>query len=64
MYCLADTVALVWHLRGHRRLGRQARRTLREVDQGHHTIAISGMTLGNSLSLGTATHLYQFGQAG
>jgi PIN domain nuclease of toxin-antitoxin system len=45
MYYLADTVALVWHLRGHRRLGRHARRILREADQGHHTIAISGVTL-------------------
>jgi PIN domain nuclease of toxin-antitoxin system len=45
MYYLADTVALVWHLRAHRRLGRQARRILREADQGHHTIAISGVTL-------------------
>jgi PIN domain nuclease of toxin-antitoxin system len=45
MYYLADTVALVWHLRAHRRLGREARRILREADQGHHTIAISGVTL-------------------
>jgi PIN domain nuclease of toxin-antitoxin system len=45
MYYLVDTVALVWHLRAHRRLGRQARRILREADQGHHTIAISGVTL-------------------
>jgi PIN domain nuclease of toxin-antitoxin system len=45
MYYLADTVALVWHLRAHRRLGRQAREILREADQGHHTIAISGVTL-------------------
>jgi PIN domain nuclease of toxin-antitoxin system len=45
MYYLADTMALVWYLHGHRRLGRQARRILREADQGHHTIAISGVTL-------------------
>ena len=45
MYYLADTIALVWYLHGHRRLGRQATRILREADQGHHTIAISGVTL-------------------
>jgi predicted nucleic acid-binding protein len=45
MYYLSDTVALVWYLCGHRRLGRQARRILRETDQSHHTIAISGVTL-------------------
>jgi predicted nucleic acid-binding protein len=45
MYYLADTVALVRHLRRGRRLGRQARTILREADQGHHTIAISGITL-------------------
>jgi PIN domain nuclease of toxin-antitoxin system len=45
MYYLADTLALVWQLRAHRRLGRQARRILREADQGHHTIAISKVTL-------------------
>ena len=45
MFYLADTMALVWYLRGHRRLGKQARRILREADQGHHTIAISGVTL-------------------
>jgi PIN domain nuclease of toxin-antitoxin system len=45
MFCLADTMALVWYLRGHRRLGKQARKILREADQGHHTIAISGVTL-------------------
>ena len=45
MYYLADTVALVRHLRGGRRLGRQARTMLREADQGAHTIAISGITL-------------------
>jgi hypothetical protein len=44
MYYLADTVALVRHLRGGRGLGRQARRILREADQGQHTIAISGIT--------------------
>ena len=38
-------MALVWYLRGHRRLGKQARKILREADQGHHSIAISGVTL-------------------
>ena len=51
MYYLADTMAIVWYLRGHRRLGRQARRILREADQGHHTIAISGVTLMETLYL-------------
>jgi len=45
MYYLADTMALVWYLHGQRTLGRQARRILREADQGHHTIAISGVRL-------------------
>jgi predicted nucleic acid-binding protein len=45
MYYLADTVALVRHLRRGPRLGRQARTILREADQGHYTIAISGITL-------------------
>jgi hypothetical protein len=45
MYYLADAVALVSHRRGHRRLGRHAWRILREADQGHHTIAISGVAL-------------------
>lgn len=51
MYYLADTMALVWHLRGGRRLGRQAREILREADQGQHTIAISGITLMDVLYL-------------
>jgi predicted nucleic acid-binding protein len=45
MYYLADTAALVRHLRGGRGLGRQARSVLREAEQGQHTIAISGITL-------------------
>jgi PIN domain nuclease of toxin-antitoxin system len=45
MYYLVDTMALVWYLQGQRTLGRQARRILREADQGRHTIAISGVTL-------------------
>jgi PIN domain nuclease of toxin-antitoxin system len=45
MYYLADTMTLVWYLRGRRRFGKQAREILRAADQGHHTIAISGVTL-------------------
>jgi PIN domain nuclease of toxin-antitoxin system len=45
MYYLADTMALVWYLRGRRRFGKQAREILREADQGRHTIAISGVTV-------------------
>ncbi len=33
MYYLADTMALVWYLRGRRRFGKQAREILREADQ-------------------------------
>jgi predicted nucleic acid-binding protein len=43
MYYLVDTMAFVWYLRGRQR--RQARKILREADRGHHTIAISGVTL-------------------
>lgn len=45
MHYLVDTMALVRHLRGGRGLGRQARKILREADQGPHTITISGVTL-------------------
>jgi len=48
---LADTIALVRYLRGGRGLGRQARKILREADQGRHTIAISGVTLMEVLDL-------------
>jgi predicted nucleic acid-binding protein len=42
---LADTVALVRHLRGGQRFGRRAKGILEEADQGRHIIAISGVTL-------------------
>ena len=45
MVYAVDTVALVWHLEKHRRLGARARSILQEADQGHHTIVISGATL-------------------
>ena len=45
MLYVADTMALVWHLEKHRRLGAQARKVLQEADQGLHTIVISGATL-------------------
>jgi PIN domain nuclease of toxin-antitoxin system len=45
MVYVADTVALVWHLEKHRRLGAQARGVLQGADHGHHTIVISGVTL-------------------
>jgi predicted nucleic acid-binding protein len=51
MYYLADTVALVRHLRGGQGLGRQARSILREAEQGQHTIAISAITLVEMLYL-------------
>ena len=57
MYHLVDTVSLVWYLRGHQRLGRQARIIVREADQGHHTIAISGVTLMEILYLSERQHI-------
>ncbi len=45
MYYVTDTMALVWQLEGSRRLGQQARKILREAEQGIHTIALSGVTL-------------------
>jgi predicted nucleic acid-binding protein len=45
MNYLADTVALVRHLRGGKKLGTRARKLLQEADVGFHTIYISGVTL-------------------
>jgi len=45
MLYVADTVTLVRHLEKKRKLGRQAQRILNEADQGHHTVALSGVTL-------------------
>lgn len=54
MEYLADTVAIVRHLRRHPALGREAAKILREADQGLHTIYISGITLMEVLYLSEA----------
>ena len=54
MEYLADTVAIVRHLRRHRALGREAAQILREADQGLHTIYISAITLMEVLYLSEA----------
>jgi PIN domain nuclease of toxin-antitoxin system len=53
---VADTVALVRHLR-HKRLGRQATQVFREADAGQHTIAISSITLMEILYLSEAKRI-------
>jgi PIN domain nuclease of toxin-antitoxin system len=45
MQYLADTVAIVRHLRNHPRLGRKAARILQEADRGLHRIYLSAITL-------------------
>ncbi len=57
MQYLTDTVALVRHLRQHRRLGRKARQILQEADAGQHTIFISGITLMEILYLSEAQRI-------
>ena len=42
---LADTVAIVRHLRNHAALGSEARRILRETDDGLHRVYLSAITL-------------------
>jgi PIN domain nuclease of toxin-antitoxin system len=51
---LADTVAIVRHLRNHPALGPEAARILRETDAGLHRIALSGITLMEVLYLSEA----------
>jgi len=45
MILLSDTVALIWYLRRHRKLGRQARQLFEGADAAHHTVYISVITL-------------------
>jgi PIN domain nuclease of toxin-antitoxin system len=45
MVFLADTVALVWHLRRHRKLSERARQLFDGADAGEHTAYISAITL-------------------
>lgn len=54
MEYLADTVAIVRHLRRHPALGREAAKILHEADQGLHTIYISAITLMEVLYLSEA----------
>ena len=51
---LADTVAIVRHLRSHPALGREAARILREADAGLHRIYLSAITLMEVLYLSEA----------
>lgn len=51
---LADTVAIVRHLRHHPGLGRQATVILSEADQGLHRVFISAITLMEVLYLSEA----------
>lgn len=51
---LADTVAIVRHLRQHPALGRQVAGILQEADQGLHRIYISAITLMEVLYLSEA----------
>ncbi|EDN68320.1 conserved hypothetical protein [Beggiatoa sp. PS] len=54
MRYLADSVALIRHLRKHRRLGIKARKILQEADAGEHTIFVSAMSLMEILYLAQA----------
>jgi predicted nucleic acid-binding protein len=51
---LADTVAIVRHLRGHPTLGPQAAQILRDADAGEHHIYLSAITLMEVLYLSEA----------
>jgi predicted nucleic acid-binding protein len=54
MEYLADTVAIVRHLRGHPALGRQAAQILRDADAGEHHVYLSAITLMEVLYLSEA----------
>ncbi len=54
MEYLADTVAIVRHLRGHPALGSQAAQILRDADAGKHHIYLSAITLMEVLYLSEA----------
>jgi PIN domain nuclease of toxin-antitoxin system len=54
MEYLADTVAIVRHLRSHPALGPEAGEILREADDGLHHVYISGITLLEVLYLAEA----------
>lgn len=54
MEYLADTVAIVRHLRGHPALGPQAAQILRDADAGEHHVYLSAITLMEVLYLSEA----------
>jgi len=54
MECLADTVAIVRHLRGHPALGPQAAQILRDADTSKHHVYLSAITLMEVLYLAEA----------
>lgn len=54
MEYLADTVAIVRHLRSHPALGPQAAQILREADAGRHHVYIAAITLMEVLYLSEA----------
>lgn len=54
MEYLADTVAIVRHLRNHPALGAEAARVLREADAGENRIYVSAITLMEVLYLSEA----------
>ncbi len=54
MEYLADTVAIVRHLRGHPALGSQAAQILRDADAGRHHVYLSAITLMEVLYLSEA----------
>ena len=54
MEYLADTVAIVRHLRGHPALGPQAAQILRDADAGRHHVYLSAITLMEVLYLSEA----------
>lgn len=54
MEYLADTVAIVRHLRGHPALGPQAAQILQDADVGRHHVYLSAITLMEVLHLSEA----------
>jgi PIN domain nuclease of toxin-antitoxin system len=57
MEYLADTVAIVRHLRNHPALGSEAARILREADEGVHHVFLSAITLMEVLYLSEAERI-------
>ena len=57
MEYLADTVAIVRHLRRHSALGHQAAQILNDADQGQHRVYLSAITLMEVLYLSEARRI-------